>query len=486
MPKLLYGAAVQGIQEYILRTNKLREIVEASQVVADICTGLFLEVLKGEYLPGSEQECQMREDPNFILHAAGNIKYIFDSLEECARVVSVFPKTVMLAAPGITVSQAVVQYKDDFASAVNELEFKLRVQRNKASRSQTLGLLGIARSRQTGLPIQVKSSPRYVDDNLLVRAFGEENRTRVQKRLDKIVTEDNNWIAVIHADGNGLGSIVQKVGGNATQFKVFSEKLDRATVMSAREAFNSVKGLFEGDDIPIRPVVLSGDDLTIVCRADIALAYVETFISRFEENTAGLFDGIEVFTEGSIRDRMTACAGIAYVKSSYPYYYAYDLAESLCTAAKKDAKDKETIREGKELPQSCIMFHKVQDSFNEDYEKIIKRELSPCENISLKGGPYYLQEKPGRRTVKQVSKMLAELGKEENEPIKSTIRRWLSALFRNEEFATQLLERAKSNSSNKACELLKEATECKNGSTMAYDLLALHTVKTKANEYHSL
>ena len=132
MPKLLYGAAVQGIQEYILRTNKLREIVEASQVVADICTGLFLEVLKGEYLPGSEQECQMREDPNFILHAAGNIKYIFDSLEECTRVVSVFPKTVMLAAPGITVSQAVVQYKDDFASAVNELEFKLRVQRNKA------------------------------------------------------------------------------------------------------------------------------------------------------------------------------------------------------------------------------------------------------------------------------------------------------------------------------------------------------------------
>lgn len=104
MSKYLYGAAVQGIQNFIFQTNTLREIVGASELVEEICTKLFAEQL------GSED---LENDDNAILNAAGNIKYLFDDENQCRKVFREFPKRVLETAPGITISQAVVEVKDN-------------------------------------------------------------------------------------------------------------------------------------------------------------------------------------------------------------------------------------------------------------------------------------------------------------------------------------------------------------------------------------
>ena len=41
MSQYLYGASVQGIQDFIFQTNKLKEIVGASELVESICTDFF-------------------------------------------------------------------------------------------------------------------------------------------------------------------------------------------------------------------------------------------------------------------------------------------------------------------------------------------------------------------------------------------------------------------------------------------------------------
>ena len=41
MSKYLYGASVQGIQSFIFKTNKLAEIIGASELIEQLCTSLF-------------------------------------------------------------------------------------------------------------------------------------------------------------------------------------------------------------------------------------------------------------------------------------------------------------------------------------------------------------------------------------------------------------------------------------------------------------
>ena len=107
--KYLYGAAVQGIQGFIFQTNKLRDIVGASELVEEICTTKFASLVSGNDLTYKDAKDYLKEDKNAILFAAGNVKYIFESKEACEKVDRVFPKEISEFAPGITVSQAVVK-----------------------------------------------------------------------------------------------------------------------------------------------------------------------------------------------------------------------------------------------------------------------------------------------------------------------------------------------------------------------------------------
>lgn len=429
MSKYLYGAAVQGIQDFIFKTNELKHIVGASELVEQICTNAFDEFEKNEKKENTGES---------VVRAAGNIKFIFDKEEDCAKAVREFPKKVMTMAPGITISQAVVPLGDDFGKAIDDIEALLKVQRNKPSRSITTGLIGVKRANNTGLP--VVDIDGFKDEStiqkelfqkanglksLCEKSFGEKaiSAKNVAYNVSDI-TDKNDWIAVIHADGNGLGKVVQAVGKQKNVFRAFSQKLDTATKQAANIAFESVADKFKDKKIiPIRPVVLSGDDMTVIIRGDLAIDYANAFIKAFEDKTKDLLRDIlreqHVFADN--KDYLTACAGIAFIKSSYPFYYGYQLAEDLCAQAKKDTKAIYGA-ETNHLPPSCLMFHKVQDSFIIDYQDIVKRELTAKDGLSFKAGPYYIHSQNSKNTVEDLFKACQLLTSENGDGIKSGIR----------------------------------------------------------------
>ena len=454
--RFLYGASVQGIQKFIFQTNELKDIVGASDLVENICKEAFTE---------------FETNGTKIVGAAGNIKYEFNDEESCAKAVKNFNKKVLKMAPGITISQAVVKFEDgNFQKAVSDLELKLRIQRNKPVSNSFVGLIGISRSPKTGMPAvkseknelideatQEKRAQKHVTSKLCSKCFGEENSSnKYAFNIEDIATK-NDWIAVVHADGNGLGKIIKKIGADRDKLKTFSEKLERATNNAAQSAYNYISEEYKFtslDKIPIRPVILGGDDFTFICRADFAVPYTQQFLQAFEKETQEL-----------LGEKLTACAGISFIKSSFPFYYGYDLADKICAKAKK-------LSRFNNLTSSSLMFHKVSDSYVEDYDTIIKRELTPQEKISFLYGPYFLTPHPDKWTINDLLDAVRKM--EQENAIKSHLRQWLTLLNENKEKSDQKISRLKAvvNESKKN-KWIDTLTDLSGNSTPVYDILSL-------------
>lgn len=499
----LYGASIQGIQGFIFQTSKLREIVGASELVEQICTSKFLEVAG-----------ILKEDKNLIINAAGNIKYIFEDKAKCEHLVRIFPKVVMNLAPGITISQAVVQLTGDLPYDIDCLEKRLKAQRNKVSMPIETGFMGLKRDRGTGGvavsfdqdTIICGATKAKIEFSKKAQVFksvaGEKNVNLEKLPLDvEKITESgkNSWLAIIHADGNALGILLQTLGRKLKEkkfsdekvkaaFSTFSKRIDAATKDAVKKAFDEkIQVDLTKYEYPIRPVILGGDDLTVIIRADLALDFTIEFLKAFEEQTKEQFKFLaNDYQVKGFENGITACAGIAYIKESYPFHYGVHLAELLTGKAKKFSKQdkfKDSSNEsGIHIPPSSLAFYKVQSSFIESLEEMTEKTLfAERSNVSFDYGPYLIHEKSSEPNVKMLIDKLNTLKDEvDNKKDKSKgvskLRQWISELYKDKATAEFMLERMETINSSLYKDLKLE--EEKNSSkTIIYDVIQLHSLK---------
>jgi len=193
-----------------------------------------------------------------------------------------------------------------------------------------------------------------------IRALNEEFDEQLKPRSNNIASQEfkREWLAVVHADGNGLGEIFLDFGKNLNtreyiqEYRKFSIALDVCTEQAFLEALKALPSLPKSDKnqgkiIPLVPLVVGGDDLTAVCNGRYALQFTKVFLQEFEKNTEYLnnldnnlkqLQGIipKIAKESSLNTpRLSACAGIAIIKPHFPFSVAYELAESLLRSAKK-------------------------------------------------------------------------------------------------------------------------------------------------------
>jgi hypothetical protein len=118
--------------------------------------------------------------------------------------------------------------------------------------------------------------------------------------------------------------------------------------------------------IPFRPIVFGGDDVTFVCDGRLGLSLATAYLRAFEQQTAraGL---------GKDGDGLTACAGVAIVKSHYPFARAYALAEELTRSAK-------SYRTKEEIAGSCLDWHFALSGLGGSIKEIRDREYKVGEN----------------------------------------------------------------------------------------------------------
>ena len=410
MSKYLYGVSIQGIQEFIFKTNKLKEIIGASKIVEDMDSKDF------------QKEYNLKEKPEKLLQAAGNIRLRFNNKEDLEKVVRNFPKDIMLKAYGITISQAVVKYTNNYKKDSLELEKKLKIQRNKVSFPLDFHFNILKQNQRTALPLVSNDKDKATEQKIeRFQLFADKQKKENRNTIFDIENLSNykNKIAIIHADGNGLGNIVKEL--NETEIVKFSKDLDEATRKAYKLASEGIE--------KIREVILGGDDLTVIVDANEALKFTKKFLEEFEKATKNIHKDFD----------LTACAGITFCNEKYPFHYAVKLAEDLCSHAKKDSKDF-AKEKNLSLAPSSIMFHNIQSSNVESFSKFIDDELT-INGVRCDFGAYYLNEYENKPTIENLEKVIEDF-KKENSP-KGRLREWLSDLEFDRTYANNQLNRIK-------------------------------------------
>ncbi len=399
MANYLYGLSIQGIQEFIFTTNELKSIVGASELIKKI----------------NEKVKEKGFEKNIIINAAGNIKLLFDEDEKAKleKLVLEFPKELHQASYGLIISQAVVSFEEGkLKEAFEELEKRLFIQRNKASLPLDMSINLIKNAPKTAKPM--------VESKKDMATLLKERASLESKQIPK---NRKNKTAIIHIDGNGLGAMLAsmlkglKDDAVVNAYKEFSSKLEDVTT----SAFHVAK-----EDIPedeIRDVILGGDDVTVVCNANYALEFTQKFLVSFEEKTT------EILGNGGL----SACAGIAFCHHKYPFHYAVNLAESLCSYAKGISREK-----------SSLMFHNIQSSNFSSFEEYIDKELTirhdhDTEKIFLHYGPYFIDEYDTYASIENFLDICSALALK-GSPL-SRWREWLTILSQNKAVAKERLKR---------------------------------------------
>jgi len=450
MSKYLYGASVQGIQEFIFETNKLKEIIGASELIKNI----------------EKDAKNIFEKDKIIINAAGNIKVVFDSKNRAQEAIKNFMKSLRQKAVGITVSEAIVEFDGENPTADDfyKLEERLIEQRNRPEIPIDYKFCILKPAQRTARAVyEIK-----YDEEVDLSTYQKLN-TKQDSSIELADLKNRHGkIAVIHADGNSLGSIVPKIA-NAGKLKDFSVKLNEATENAFKTAKKKFKQLRE-DSLFIREVILGGDDMTCIVNADYALEFVNEYLKNFEKQTKNLPGLNEIKKEN-----LTACAGIAIVNEKYPVYYAVSLAEELCSIAKKESKFIDETN-----PPSSVKFYNLQSGNFQGFDLIKKNELE-FDGISFDFGCYYINY--DKRPLLGDFIKICELFEDDDSP-KSKLREWLKSVVYNNELADLQLSRineiTKNDWKEKFNSLIKNFDEklslqnlIINGKTPVYDLIMI-------------
>ena len=220
-------------------------------------------------------------------------------------------------------------------------------------------------------------------------------------------------VGVIHIDGNGVGAIMRDLGdahrhakeagvcttaaevnttpGDDLQSFIMTvnKRLDDVVKDAIALSWHKIQELTQETVVPIVPVLVGGDDVTVYTDGRYAIPFAESYIRHYEQLTGEdeLLKQLAVVAGAKTAGPLTASAGVAIVGRNFPFHIAYDLAEGLVSRGKKLGKKKG------EVLCSTIDFHVLRDATVLDPEDTLDEYKGRTQRPFLVG--HYAPERIG-------------------------------------------------------------------------------------------
>lgn len=411
-----------NISRFITVTNKRREIAGASELITYLDRRWVKNAVE-EVFEGFDASWQIEKQPVEILETgAGTAKVLVRDQRAARRLVTCVTLQALRDAPGLEVCGVVSERFDWSVEGALHQVLGRTAQRLTPVRTSLPGpdarflrLPIVDQCRSTGLPAQSLMpqpdrtyEPRSSESRAKWQAFGKQDdgdglqrlaglagvsRPQVLGKVVGHLNDEAEWVGVVYADGNGLGTVFGAFekcveGGSNRSYADTLRGFSTAMQSAARDAFRAAVRELEGagarlDDgdgpAPVLPLILGGDDMVALCSGKWALPFAEAYLREFERLTAEAAEITEALHRQGEVAALSACAGVAIVKPHFPFDAAQDLAYDLM----REAKQVKTKVDG---PCSALSFHVLYDSSDASLERLRDQVTFTSETVHVAEG----------------------------------------------------------------------------------------------------
>ena len=441
----------RSIQKYVFGCNRLKTNTGASYLVDGIFTEAMVDVLKQSGLKMPDQDwkeagkLEMSETAAIECEIAyiggGNMLVLVrkgeESLRICRELVQKWSLKVLLEAPGLKTGAAIgeIDLADaNFQTSLNALYKQLKENQNNVLPQVDLPYTGFSvecdysgkaanvynkdYKRLVSAEVEAKTAAYDAADKKIKKDFYEVLGDEYDfcSELESLGYKDGeSYISVIHIDGNNMGVKFSKCR-DMQERKNLSKKVQEAVehafgylikkIVTEYDSYADVldmRALKQGNKrlLPLRPIIIGGDDITFICPGRMGLQYAQAFIEYVNSEDLldkDLYNYIKKETGKQISRSLSCCAGVAIVPAKYPFFHAYELAEQLCD----EAKEKSRKDDGNYLDFAILHGEKYGDI------SLLRKEQYESANGSLHYGPYNVL---GKENDKQSVKGLLALSR---------------------------------------------------------------------------
>ena len=410
--KILAVYDITGIQSFIFATNRLKENLGGSIIVKkaseDMLKNTIIKNCENTLVEIESKDINWNDHEAVIVYlGGGNALVIFNELEKAREITRELSEKVLELSGGL-LSFNVAYEKitlDNFRRDYNNVFANLIVKKNTFVKTTPLLGIGITKAElSSGLPVQSKDekSREYLsfatkskrDKNDLSHfdflLKGVENYIFPAQFEDLGQKVGENYISVVHIDGDGVGKTIHNFlnksiddyGLSLYRMSKFSRGLNEIYAVAFKLLIADLIQSLENTEfkknfqlkhdnssrpfLPIRPIILKGDDITFITNGKLGVNLAAKYLKKLADLELRVIDQVIPHS---------ASAGVAIVKTTFPFDRAYALAEELCKSAKKKGKIIQ-VKNNLSHRGFWLDFHIIQSGFTSELSETRKTQYS--------------------------------------------------------------------------------------------------------------